>query len=576
MFVVTGVSGNVGRVVAETLIAQGSYVRVLVRDAAKGAVWRGAEVAVASLDDREAMEVALAGAKGLFLILPEDPRVEDFHGHRRAMIDAMVAAVAVSDVEHVVFLSTTAAVLADGNGPAKDLHVAERSLRATGKKLTVLRATALQENVAAALGPARQGVYPCFAPSSDVRVPMVAARDVGRFAAHCLLEPKSEVIDLTGPSYSAQDIADALGAALGRSLHVAVVPSEQQVPALVGAGLPKIFAEALVEIGKCRVPFSGDRVWEGTTTIDETIGAIVRRSFESLRTEVARLQMAADALSAIGAAVDARVSGRALDPGIAPHVQEVVAALGMSVEGPPHELASMLGEIRTLSRSNDQLLHGSERASGWRSPDERLMRAAGDVSIALPSVLRDRIAPRLDGLSDRLASRSASFLDVGVGVAQLAIEMARVFPALRVVGIDPFAPALALAHEHVAAAGLADRIELREQAGEDLPDSRAFDLVWIASAFVPRPALAAVLARAHEALRPGGWLLLAAFRPPSDPLAGALVRLRAGAFAGAFTPLAEVEERIAAAGFAEVTFLPSPPASSMVLIAARRLNVKTA
>ena len=39
MFVIAGVTGHVGSVVAEKLLAKGQKVRVLVRDAGKGAAW---------------------------------------------------------------------------------------------------------------------------------------------------------------------------------------------------------------------------------------------------------------------------------------------------------------------------------------------------------------------------------------------------------------------------------------------------------------------------------------------------------------------------------------------------------
>jgi len=54
--------------------------------------------------------------------------------------------------------------------------------------------------------------------------------------------------------------------------------------------------------------------------------------------------------------------------------------------------------------------------------------------------------------------------------------MARKWPTLRVVGLDVWGPSLALARQNVAAAGLQDRVELREQSADELPDDRAFDL----------------------------------------------------------------------------------------------------
>ena len=86
--------------------------------------------------------------------------------------------------------------------------------------------------------------------------------------------------------------------------------------------------------------------------------------------------------------------------------------------------------------------------------------------------------PRIDGLAARLECPTASFLDVDVGVAALSITMARLWPALRVVGIDLWEPALALARQYVADADLGDRIELRQQAVEELADTVCWLKEW--------------------------------------------------------------------------------------------------
>src|SRR5262249_55529759 len=72
MYAIAGVTGHTGSIAAETLLAQGKPVRVIVRDAAKGAAWakKGAEVAVASLDDVGALTAALTGVAGAFVLLP--------------------------------------------------------------------------------------------------------------------------------------------------------------------------------------------------------------------------------------------------------------------------------------------------------------------------------------------------------------------------------------------------------------------------------------------------------------------------------------------------------------------------
>jgi uncharacterized protein YbjT (DUF2867 family) len=287
MFVVVGATGKTGSVTAETLLAQGKKVRVVVRDANKGAAWqaRGAEVAVAKLDDARALEAAFAGATGVFALLPEDLSAPDFHAHRRRMADAIAGAVKASRVPHVVFLSAMAAVLPDGNGPGKDLHYAENALRATGAKLTVLRGSYFQENVLAALAPAQhEGIYPSFLPSADVALPTVATRDLGRIAAGCLVEPPatSETIDVLGPMYSVRQLADGLGRAIGKSLRVVDVPAPAHVEVLTKAGLPKSYAEALAEMFACfatgRVAPRGDRKIVATTSLDETLAGVLARS----------------------------------------------------------------------------------------------------------------------------------------------------------------------------------------------------------------------------------------------------------------------------------------------------------
>jgi tRNA1(Val) A37 N6-methylase TrmN6 len=98
-----------------------------------------------------------------------------------------------------------------------------------------------------------------------------------------------------------------------------------------------------------------------------------------------------------------------------------------------------------------------------------------------------------------LLGRPGAFLDVGTGVGWLAIEAARVWPALRVVAIDIWEPALARARRNVAASGLEGRIEVRAQDVTARPERAAFALAWVPAPFF-RAALAGALARVREAL----------------------------------------------------------------------------
>jgi 2-polyprenyl-3-methyl-5-hydroxy-6-metoxy-1,4-benzoquinol methylase len=296
-------------------------------------------------------------------------------------------------------------------------------------------------------------------------------------------------------------------------------------------------------------------------------------AIEALRDIASRLQTSSSALAALAAALDRRLSGAALDPALAPHIDAVVGALGAASsieEASSAELRPLLGEIRTFALTGTKLLFAASRAAGWSHTEPELLVAAGDVSAGVPHLVRSAIAPKLDGLADRLDRPGAAFLDVGVGAAVLSTEMARLWPSLRVVGIDPWGPALAVARERVRAAGLEERIELREQAGEDLTDTDAFDLAWIPGVFVPGRAVPAVVRRVHLALRPGGWLLFPVMRPHAEPLAGAIAQLRTAMFGGMVVAPETIERLLREEGFTEVRALPGPPTAVTALVVGRR------
>jgi uncharacterized protein YbjT (DUF2867 family) len=285
-YAVAGITGRVGSIVASHLLERGHRVTAIVRDPVRASSWtaRGADLVVGSLADPRSVAAALDGADGIFVLLPENDGGEDFHGTRRRMADAVATAVAGTRVPHVVLLSALAAILSEGNGPAKDLHYAERRLERTAAGLTILRPCYFQENVLGALPAARhQGIYPNFLPSADVPVPMIAIRDVGRIAAEELVAPSAprEIVDLLGPPYSIRDVADALGRALGRTLHIVDVPPAEQSAALRAAGVPPQLADAVAEMfaafaSGAIVPGGARRV-TGTTRLDAVIASAVPR-----------------------------------------------------------------------------------------------------------------------------------------------------------------------------------------------------------------------------------------------------------------------------------------------------------
>ena len=252
MYVVAGVTGRTGGVVAETLVAQGEKVRVIVRDAKQGEVWKqqGAEVAMAQLTDIAAVTKALTGAKGAYLLLPPRLDVEDVLAAQRPLTDALAEAVRKSGVPHVVLLSSFGAELPEGTGPIQALHYAERTLGVASKNITFLRAAYFIENVAPVLPATRGGALPTFL-TADRRIPMIATADIGRVAAELLLEPatNTRVVELgTLRDWSPNDLAAELSRILGRPISAQFAPLDAVVPAFTGMGLTRGLAELYREM----------------------------------------------------------------------------------------------------------------------------------------------------------------------------------------------------------------------------------------------------------------------------------------------------------------------------------------
>jgi uncharacterized protein YbjT (DUF2867 family) len=285
-YVISGVTGHVGSAAAAALLAQGQKVKAIVRDAARGAPWRerGAQIAVGSLGDPRFLSQTLAGAVAFFALLPPDNRIgdEDYYAAQRRTADAISAAVRESGVPFVVLLSSIGAELAGGTGPIQALHHLENRLRTTGTILAAIRASYFQENISDLIPAARrQGVYPNFLPSADTAIPMVATRDIGRLAAELLMTPPAanEVVDLLGPDYSARQLSEKLGAALGKPLQVIDIPADRHVDAMTQAGLPRslaeVYAELYAAIGAGLLRPNGDRQVNGQTTIDEVLPGLL-------------------------------------------------------------------------------------------------------------------------------------------------------------------------------------------------------------------------------------------------------------------------------------------------------------
>jgi len=231
MFAVTGITGQVGGVVARVLLAAGHDVRAVVRDAAKGEVWakQGCEVALADVNDQHALQHAFEGTEGVFVLLP--PTFDPTPGfpEARKTIATLRAALAAAKPSKVVVLSTIGAQATQPN-LLNQLQILEQELGTLPMPVAFLRAAWFIENAAWDVAPAREsGMVPSFLQPLDKPVPMVATADIGRVAAELLRESWTgrRIVELEGPQRISPDmIAASFTRLLGREVSMTVVPRD--------------------------------------------------------------------------------------------------------------------------------------------------------------------------------------------------------------------------------------------------------------------------------------------------------------------------------------------------------------
>ena len=285
MFVVLGVTGHTGSVVAETLLARKQPVRVVVRSADKGATWKakGAEVAVASLEDVSALTKAFEGAKGVYLLVPPNYGAAAWLVDQRARMDRAAAAVKNNGIGHVVFLSSIGGHIAEGTGPIRAARYGEHVLGGAVKNLTILRPPYFMENWAPVLETVKgQGLLPTFIAPMTM-IPMIATDDIGRIAAEQLIAGGHgrKVVEMAGPEeYSPDQVAAALGQILGKSVTAQHAPLSAVVPTFKSFGFSdeatKLFEEMYTSFSKGVIGYEHPAsLVRGTVTLAEALQGMV-------------------------------------------------------------------------------------------------------------------------------------------------------------------------------------------------------------------------------------------------------------------------------------------------------------
>lgn len=223
---------------------------------------------------------------------------------------------------------------------------------------------------------------------------------------------------------------------------------------------------------------------------------------------------------------------------------------------------NLLGHLR-------QAVTAATGAVGWDSNDDDTLLEQGRVSVSGIRLGMRRTLTMLDGLAERLAAPGAELLDVGVGTGGMISALCADLPTLRGTGIDVLPRPLELAEQMAADFGVAERVELRLQSVAELDDRERYDMAWLPTMFIPPPAVYAGLPRLLAALRPGGWLVLAAVTSGRDEFSDAVAAWRVARDGGTAVPVDDMARRLRETGFVDVRRLSLPPGAPAMLGARR-------
>jgi uncharacterized protein YbjT (DUF2867 family) len=256
MYVVLGASGHTGHIVANQLLAGGQKVRVVGRNAAhlQPLAAKGAETFIADVTDAATLAQAFRQADSAYVMIPPNTTSNDPLGYSNRVGDAIAAAVQNAGTKNVVALSSIGADKASGTGPVVGLHNLEQKLnQINGANVLHLRAGYFMENALPQVNAVRQMGAVATPLRADLKLAMIATRDIGAAAAEALLRPSvrgkqtRELLGQRDLTYS--EVSTIIGQAISKpDLKYVQVPDDQFRGVLLQMGMSEQFAKLLVEM----------------------------------------------------------------------------------------------------------------------------------------------------------------------------------------------------------------------------------------------------------------------------------------------------------------------------------------
>lgn len=233
---VVGASGTVGSELSRLLTAQGEQV---VKATSRKP--DAADQVQLDLVSHAGLKAAFDGVDRAFFLSPPG------HADQEALLATLIDEAKARRLKKVVLMSAMGAN-ADENGP---LRKAERRLEASGLVYNIVRPNWFMQNFNTFWLHGIQAAGQIFLPVGTAKGSFIDARDIAAVAARLLTSDAfaNRDFDLTGPrALDHAEVAAILTQTTGKTIGFTDITPDAMLQGLLGAGLPRGYAEFLVLI----------------------------------------------------------------------------------------------------------------------------------------------------------------------------------------------------------------------------------------------------------------------------------------------------------------------------------------
>lgn len=223
MYVITGATGNIGKILAEKLLAKGKKVRVIGRnlDKLKNPVDKGAEPFIGDVYDGDFVNRAFKDSIAVFCLIPPNNNSNNFRKDQQKIAKNYLSGVKNNGIKNVILLSSIGAHLRNGAGIVDGLgDMEEYFIELKDVNILNLRPTYFMENVFGQLETIKQLGIAGGPVKGDLSFPIVATKDIADIAAKNLLnlDFKGNTIEyiLGARDVTYNEITKIIGEAIGK------------------------------------------------------------------------------------------------------------------------------------------------------------------------------------------------------------------------------------------------------------------------------------------------------------------------------------------------------------------------